>query len=616
MTLATAVRSACPSGSRTAPSGSLAADSVQSAPIRPLLKVRPPIVIVSTERDCPSSDICVVSRDLSGISASPLSLKSKEMLRPLLIAKLPVPSMWAVFASLRLLLALCRSSVGEGSASVAAEPHAIARAATELRSRRSTTRRYKRHSAAGPSKCSQRVSARWRRGLVLGVERSADARRVLRSPAGDLGSRLEAELLANPLHVTLGGALGYGEPRRDLFVGQPFCDELRHSELACAERTGPFVCERVCHCLRDCQSSSFGAHRARSLSKSCLEVCEPLTVRQREPWPRPDTGFVAQPLSTPSQKQRAFGIAAQGSEVGEEIERSDEGDDDRTRPAVSLAGRIDRLTQSFLRTGKVAGLERDVGRRLQRVDAHDACGARVTLPCRKTLGDVLLSATRVARTLPDDSASGQGQGERAEVALAQHRDRRVVLAHRARWVVPDRDERRSRKGARLEGLVPELERDRQRLIGDAPGEAVLVCELGQDLQLAEKALDTRRIPGGICIERLAEPVAHDRDVCRRESDVVLSEARQHADGVSGPLADQPREDRPQVGELLHDAAEAWPASHPHRIWDFPRYEIDEVRRAALDRTLFVITRAKPLEGVLADRLEKPVPFALGGGNDE
>src|SRR5438876_4144865 len=167
--LAAAVRSACPSGSRTAPSGSLAADSVQSAPIRPLLNVRPPIVIVSTESDCPRSDICVVSRDLSGISASPLSLKSKEMLRPLLIAKLPVPSMWAVFASLRLLLAFCSSSVGDGSASVAAEPHAIARAATELRSRRSTTRRYPRHSVAGPSKCSQRVSARWRRGLVLCV---------------------------------------------------------------------------------------------------------------------------------------------------------------------------------------------------------------------------------------------------------------------------------------------------------------------------------------------------------------------------------------------------------------------------------------------------------------
>ena len=39
--------------------------------------------------------------------------------------------------------------------------------------------------------------------------------------------------------------------------------------------------------------------------------------------------------------------------MGEEIERSDEGDDDRTRPAVTLAGRIDRLTQSLLRTGKV-----------------------------------------------------------------------------------------------------------------------------------------------------------------------------------------------------------------------------------------------------------------------
>ena len=66
--------------------------------MRPLLNVRPAIVIVSTESDCPSRDICVVRRDLSGISASPLSLKSNEMLRPLLIAKPPVPSMWAVFA--------------------------------------------------------------------------------------------------------------------------------------------------------------------------------------------------------------------------------------------------------------------------------------------------------------------------------------------------------------------------------------------------------------------------------------------------------------------------------------------------------------------------------------
>ena len=341
-----------------------------------------------------------------------------------------------------------------------------------------------------------------------------------------------------------------------------------------------------------------------------------MTVRQREPRPRPDPCFVAQPLGAASQKQRAFGVAAQGSEVGEEIERSDEGDDDRTRAAASLAGRIDRLTQAFLRTGEVAGLERDVGRRLQRVDAHDACGARVTFPCPEALGDVLVSATRIPSTLPYDGASGQGQGERAEMAIAQHRDRRVVLAHRAHRVLPDGDERRSRKSSRLEAPIPELERDRQRLIRDAPHEAVFVCELGEDLQLTEKALDTRRISSGIRIERLAEPVAHDRDVRWGESDVVLSEPCQDAHSVGSPRADQPREDRPQIGELLHDAAEAWPAPHPHRVRDFPCYEIDEIRRAAFGCVLFLSTRAKPVEGVLADRLEQPVPLALGGGSDE
>ena len=115
---------------------------------------------------------------------------------------------------------------------------------------------------------------------------------------------------------------------------------------------------------------------------------------------------------------------------------------------------------------------------------------------------------------------------------------------------------------------------------------------------------------------MAEPAAHDRDVRRGESEVVLSEPREDAHCVGGPLADEPREDRPKVGELLSNAAEAWPTPHPHRVRDFRRYEVDEIRRAALDRTLFLITRAKPLEGVLANGLEKPVPFALGGGNDE
>ena len=93
VTVVTAERSVWPSGSRTAPCGSFAADSLQPLPVRPLLNVRPPIVIVSTVRDCPSKDMSVVRRDLSGISTSPFSLKSKEMLRPLLIEKLPVPSM-------------------------------------------------------------------------------------------------------------------------------------------------------------------------------------------------------------------------------------------------------------------------------------------------------------------------------------------------------------------------------------------------------------------------------------------------------------------------------------------------------------------------------------------
>jgi len=100
------------------------------------------MVIVSMEADWPRSDICVVSRDLSGISASPLSVKSKEMLRTVLIAKRPVPSICAVFALARFELAFSRSSVGDGSARLAAGPHAIASAARQARSRRSTLRRY------------------------------------------------------------------------------------------------------------------------------------------------------------------------------------------------------------------------------------------------------------------------------------------------------------------------------------------------------------------------------------------------------------------------------------------------------------------------------------------
>src|SRR5207247_2824537 len=99
-------------------------------------------------------------------------------------------------------------------------------------------------------------------------------------------------------------------------------------------------------------------------------------------------------------------------------------------------------------------------------------------------------------------------------------------------------------------------------------------------------------------------------------EVVLGEPCEDAHGVGRPCADQPREDRPQIGELLHDAAQAWPAPHPHRIRDFPRYEIDEIRRAKFGCALLLSTRPKPVEGVFADRLEKSVPLALEGGNDE
>jgi hypothetical protein len=60
------------------------------------------------------------------------------MLSPLLIAKLPGPSMCAVFAFVRFALAFCKSSVGVGSASVPAEPHAIASDASAIRKRRQT----------------------------------------------------------------------------------------------------------------------------------------------------------------------------------------------------------------------------------------------------------------------------------------------------------------------------------------------------------------------------------------------------------------------------------------------------------------------------------------------
>src|SRR5207237_5909599 len=87
VTVVTAERSVWPSGSRTAPCGSFAADSLQPLPVRPLLHVRPPIVIVSTVRDCPSKDMLVGRRDLSGMSSSPFSLQSKERLTPLLVER-------------------------------------------------------------------------------------------------------------------------------------------------------------------------------------------------------------------------------------------------------------------------------------------------------------------------------------------------------------------------------------------------------------------------------------------------------------------------------------------------------------------------------------------------
>jgi len=91
---------------------------------------------------------------------------------------------------------------------------------------------------------------------------------------------MEPELLADAEDVTFGGALGYREPRPDLFVGQPIGDERGHGDFAGAQRSGGLPSQSERGGLGNGEPPSLRAQCTRARSESSLKLREPSAVRQ------------------------------------------------------------------------------------------------------------------------------------------------------------------------------------------------------------------------------------------------------------------------------------------------------------------------------------------------
>jgi len=67
---------------------------------------------------------------------------------------------------------------------------------------------------------------------------------VLRAPTAELDARSQAELLANPKNVALGGSFGDSEASCDFSVGVTISDKLSDRNLTRGEPPGMLVASR------------------------------------------------------------------------------------------------------------------------------------------------------------------------------------------------------------------------------------------------------------------------------------------------------------------------------------------------------------------------------------
>src|SRR4029077_15221621 len=101
-------------------------------------------------------------------------------------------------------------------------------------------------------------------------------------PTGDLGSRVEPELVQDAADVAVDGALGDEQLYANLLVGQTLGDQARHICLSFAEHAGTFFASRPrTNLTRLAQGEAYRGLSVHALAGSELGV-ELRTTKQRD----------------------------------------------------------------------------------------------------------------------------------------------------------------------------------------------------------------------------------------------------------------------------------------------------------------------------------------------